>query len=463
VNQKLDVASALLDAGADATIASNDGTTTLMECFDVGMARRLLGLGVEVNARRASGENALLLACGRGDVEMASVLLDSGARRDDNDVWKAPLQGACRNGQTEVVALLLRSPGPSGRDNEVQWRCWLHEIHSGQTALHVAVEEGHVGCVQALVDAGFDVNTRNREEAPALHYAKDVEIARILLDAGATDLFCILRNTATSLALQDPTRVEILRLLLQRFPDCESPDRPLLHDAMEAGNLEGVRLLLAARPLGYVNTKALYGGHTALCACENEEMMRLLLELGADPRIVDNAGQTPLMMASNPACVRMLLDAAPDMVSIRDYWGRNALAHLSDSCDRYEALMELFRCCEEHGVDAGVDNKSNHGHPALHWAMVGANPRAVKLLLEKGADFLGSGREGTVLMMPFLQMRDGHGVPDPLDDKDSSECLTVVLDALLALGVEEVAGAVAGEAAEENREPDAKRRRTNKQ
>jgi ankyrin repeat protein len=268
-----------------------------------------------------------------------------------------------------------------------------------------------------------------------------------------------------SLALQDPTRVEILRLLLQRFPDCESPEYPLLFDAARAGNVEAVRLLVEVRPPGYIGIKD-EDGYTALFACNTPDMVRLLLELGADPRAADINGQTPIMACINPACVRLLLDAAPDQVSIRDDEGRTAMMHLSRDY-HHEALEELFRYCEEHGIDDGVNNKAKNGDTALHMAMASRNPRAVKLLLDKGAEVLGSRRDSmTVLMEPFVLLHPPPTKSIEIDVwqtdtnswwkavLDTSVCLKAVLEAVLAHGAE---------AADEDRDPYAKRRKTNKQ
>jgi ankyrin repeat protein len=351
--------------------------TPLMECTDVGLVRRLLELGVDVNARSRCGDTALLVACQRGNIEMASFLLTCGARTDAGGHWDILLRDACRAGRTKMVTLLLT----------------------------------------------FDNIT--------------------------------LYHDTISLALQDPARVEILRLLLQRFPDCESPGRPLLHEAMKVGNLKAVRMLVEIRPPGYVDTRGLEGC-TPLFNCYKPVVMRLLLELGADPRAADINGQTPITACRNPACVRLLLEAAPDLVCRRDDEGWNAVMHMSCSGDRYEALEELFRYCEEHGIDAGVNNKANNGDTALHIAMSTVNnPRVVKLLLEKGADALASGCDGmTVLMKPFRgPMPLPTGFQMPVERPAwTSVSLEAVLDAVLAQCAEATV-----------EDPDAKRRRTNKQ
>jgi ankyrin repeat protein len=124
-SSNIEVALALLGAGANVAIASNDGTTALTACSGVGMMERLLELGLDIHARDEDGMDALLLACRRGDVEVVSLLIEHRASvytRDD----------------AGVTAL-------------------MHACYGGHMR-HVAVEEDHPSCLQALVDASADVN-----------------------------------------------------------------------------------------------------------------------------------------------------------------------------------------------------------------------------------------------------------------------------------------------------------------
>jgi ankyrin repeat protein len=454
-NGNLDVASELLSVGADATIASNDGTTALTACSDVGMAERLLDLGLDIHARCEGGMDALLLACKRGDAEMATMLLSRGAGVYTRDHTGATaLMHACDGGHAEVVKLLLEQK--PHEDAENRWDEWTHAPRNdGITALHLAAHGGCVGCVQALVDAGVDVNVLianvlgvnvmgvnhlGGDGSTPLHCAENVEVARILLDAGAEDLANNIDVTAASLACGIPDRIEILRLLLERFPDCGSPIRPLLFYAVENSNLEAVRALVAARPPGYVNIRDTLD-LTALHMAMDPETARLLLELGADPRAVDKRGHTVLMGLGNVDFARLLLETAPDSVNARDLKGRTALMHLSCSPTDHKVLQELLRFIEERGIDAEVNHRDVNGDTALHMAMMGGNHLSVPLLLEKGAKVLGSGyEEMTVLMKLFMsdeaiESTYPHicwhisNIPEvnPWDNPDVDECLRIVL------------------------------------
>jgi ankyrin repeat protein len=431
-----EVASALIDAGADASLASSNGTTSLMVCHDVALAKRLLDLGVDLHAKNEGGMNALLLACQSGCAEVVSLLLERGADRCSQDSsGKTGLVHACQRGCAAVLEVLLeRGPQPGDCDRSA-WVAWLGA--GGVPALHCAVRAGSARCVQALISAGADVHATDRDGVSALQLVRDVDMARILLDAGAGE--ADEGVSATALVCQDPARTEVLRLLLQRFPDSGPEEGSYLVDAADAGNLEVVRVLLDERPVGYVN-KQDSRGCTALSGCSHPAVVRLLLERGADPRIVDNKGKTPLMNVMKSACVRPLLEAAPDLVGMRDLEGRTAtahLAHLSPRDSMFSPLEELFLFCEEHGIDADINNKDVNGETALQKAIIWGNSVSMMLLLEKGAEVLGSDGKGmTTLMMLFMTASPHGGFrrTTAMPDAATNACLRVMLDTVLRCG-----------------------------
>jgi hypothetical protein len=176
-------------------------------------------------------------------------------------------------------------------------------------------------------------------------------------------------------------------------------------------------------------------------------MMQVLLQLGADPHIVDNEGVSPLMHISNAACVRLLPEAAPDLILVRDLKGRTALMHLSYCDRRHHVLKELLLYCKEHRLDACVNSKDINGDTALHIAMVARNVRAVKLLLNAGSNVICSGCEGTTaLMKPFVDedvVSSAYaGIPlNPYiratakkKDAESDVCLKALLNAVFLCG-----------------------------
>jgi hypothetical protein len=76
----------LLNAGAHVNAVTHDGTTALIAAViqgsNPGAVKTLLDAGAGVNARRSDGSTALWHAAQRGDLRVASLLLDHGADRE---------------------------------------------------------------------------------------------------------------------------------------------------------------------------------------------------------------------------------------------------------------------------------------------------------------------------------------------------------------------------------------------
>jgi ankyrin repeat protein len=119
---------------------------------------------------------------------------------------------------------------------------------------------------------------------------------------------------------------------------------------------------------------------------DNEAMVvKELLQAGANPRSATNDGETPLKRCQTPEAVKMLVDAAPDLVNHTCNKGRRALAHLASRA----TLEELFASCARHKIQVDVNHKDVNGDTALYMAMLRwGGPEAVKLLLDKGAEVL---------------------------------------------------------------------------
>jgi ankyrin repeat protein len=118
------------------------------------------------------------------------------------------------------------------------------------------------------------VDSRSKDGFTALHFAcffAQPEAARLLLDSGA----------AADAAAANPTQV---------MP---------LHSAASARNLEAVRLLLERGAPSIVNARQQRGWVPIHAAAQNGDrpMVELLLQHGADPKLANDEGKTPSMVA----------------------------------------------------------------------------------------------------------------------------------------------------------------------
>jgi catechol 2,3-dioxygenase-like lactoylglutathione lyase family enzyme len=169
--------------------------------------------------------------------------------------------------------------------------------------LHLAADGGHLACVELLLRRGFEVNRRDKSDnATALHWAAyggSVEVVTRLLDAGADidgegdDHEMNVIGWATS--LQRVNR-EVAELLLARGA------KPTIFAAIALGRadlvrslVEGDRRLLARRMSRLEHRRAPL--HVAVLT-NQPDPVALLLELGADPGMQDDRGNTPLNYTS---------------------------------------------------------------------------------------------------------------------------------------------------------------------
>ena len=169
-----------------------------------------------------------------------------------------------------------------------------------------------------------------------------------------------------------------LERLLQKPLD---PNGEGLVLAVKEGHLEVVRLLLEA---GADKDAANTDGSTALFfAAQNGhlEVVRLLLEAGADKDAADTDGWTALHIAAQEGhleVVRLLLEAGIDTDAAEDTDGWTALLLAS-----WKGHLEVARLLLEAGADK--DAADTYGQTALRVAIYQRHLEVLRLLCEAGA------------------------------------------------------------------------------
>ena len=113
----------------------------------------LLQEGTDPNEAQGDGMSALHWAAAHGDVEIASLLLERGARTEALTRLgrHTPLHVAIRAGRAEVVVALLTA----GADPTAV-------TDTGATALHFAAGAGNADAIRVLVNAGRSSTPANR-------------------------------------------------------------------------------------------------------------------------------------------------------------------------------------------------------------------------------------------------------------------------------------------------------------
>lgn len=246
----------------------------------------LLENGANPNAMSVWGELAITLAVKKGNSRLARVLLDHGA--NVNGSVGEPLVIAVKDGRTDLLDLLLsKRANPNSTDSMMKY---------------------------VLVTAIFN---------------KRLDLARRLLAAGA-DLNIVhgqglLIEALKSNKLTETERVEAAQMLLEYGAPVNTTNAdypPAICHALKGGIIELIILILLHKPT--LKDLKMDSGETLLTyaiGMSRRELVMLLVTHGADPNEKDSKGRTSVQVAlvrKDFDMVRLLLEAGADAKSTRE-------------------------------------------------------------------------------------------------------------------------------------------------
>jgi ankyrin repeat protein len=389
----------LIGAGANVNVRNNYGVSPLSlaaKQANPNILGQLMKAGADPNDKINyinADETPLMHAARAGNVDAVNMLIFAGAQINARESWngQSPLHWAAAEGHGAVVEALIEG----GADIR-------QRSNAGTTPFMFAVRKGDMRSVKAFLAAGSDANEKRVDLATPLLVAiinGHEDLVDLLLEKGANPNH---EGGTTDLSVQG-SRARPIRITLKtpsyrdQLKDVgteggngaqNSWGRPLqaaihaanwhISDEFVSINIDRMRVIKSLLKHGAdVNARntdmeprwsgARYRrrqvGLTPFLAAARQadlEVMRLLLEHGADPKANTPLNITPLMLAAGIA------------------WASN-----QDRASEEQVLETVKMLVEELGAD--VNFVADTGETAMHAASYRGANSVVQYLFDKGA------------------------------------------------------------------------------
>ena len=412
----LETADALLREGASAIAINRYGATPLSEAVRIGKApliEKLLEAGADPNTLvTAQAETVLMKASRDGNADAVKVLLEHGAEVNvkENFRGQTAVMWASAEGHADIVKLLaahgadlnLRSYDRDPTLPKMEAGTPNAPIaRGGLTALLFASRQGEIETVLALLDAKADINAVDSDGNNALVLATlngHYDLTQLLIDRGA-DPNIAAKNGRTALY----TAVEMHDVDWSPRPARKETDKTTSMDIIHAlldhkANVNAQ--LTAPAPIEKhaqdMGDKTIGAGATPFTRAARSadvELMHLLLDKGADPKLVGKDNQTALMVAA----------------------GLNWNDHIKGT--EAEALQAV-QLCVSLGLD--VNAATDKGETALQGAAKRGADSITKYLVEKGVNVNARNKRGFTALDLAMGKGGYNGAPGPVHDASAA-------------------------------------------
>jgi ankyrin repeat protein len=392
----------LLRAGANVALANHYGATPMSLAAEVGnteMLKLLLEAGANADSPNPDGQTALLAVARTGNVAAAQLLLDHGATVDAKERWggqTALMWASARRHPKMMELLIAKGADVNARSIDRDYQRHIQAEgrpksldSGGLTPLMYAARENCMTCVDVLLNHKVDIDLPDPDGVSPLLVAimnANWDLARRLIDAGADvnqwdiygesplqtaiDLRARIDGGRASIDAPNATKgIEIVKLLLERGAN---PDMQLF---FQPANARGAVYTRGVTPLIRAAVNA------------DLEVVRLLLEHGADATIATADRQTPIH------------------------------AVLAGRAVEPQAL-ELIKVLQKAGTDVNVIALINHreeirGGTALHYAVRKRYKTVIKELASFGINMNAVDQDGLTALdytqsrgfMPFMALQ----------------------------------------------------------
>jgi len=401
---------ALIRAGAKVNAANRYGMTPIILAAQNGdplLLAALLKAGANPNSTLPEGQTALMTAARTGNVESIKMLAETGAKIDAKEEWQgqtALMWAASQNNAAAVRTLIDLGADKNERSKLLSFAEFKFETsgmaitvlpRGGWTPLMYAARDGAIDSVRTLAEAKAELNASDPDGTTALMYAilnAHFDTAAILIDKGADPNVADITGTTALYAAVD---MHTLGPMLSR-PSPKLVDKldaadiaKLLIDHGADVNARLKRPILGRHHLP-TGDASLGEGTTALAraAKSNDlQLMRMLLDAGADPKLTLKDRTTPLMIAAAGGAV---VGAYAIAIPVTE-----------------DSSIEAIKLCLERGVDVNAFNTS--GTTALHSAVQRGAENVVRYLADHGAKLDMKNKQGRMPIDIAMGVGAGSG------------------------------------------------------
>lgn len=412
INLLIDKTKQLVTFGVDMNLSDSKGRNSLIvasRSCPVVLIKKLIDMGANIDHISSDEETALIIAASWNDIDVVSLLIDEHNVNKKNRYGNTALHMASISNVKQVVDLLIKSGADVSLMN-----------NAGMTALMLACQTGDIGIVQSLLRAGADVNVADNYGNTALILAakaNNTEIISVLMDEGA---IVNKKNTESESALMQLVshkNDKATELLLSYGAEIQADAIDVSWEvALSTGDLTAIKAWLNNAPdMALVDEK----GDSILhwkSIIKNEEILKILVENGADATRINSknetvlqhylnlgnwidrsyqGGKTRYIQTPDIKTVSLLSSASASLIDNFDESGETALISVTTNrgIKKIEDIEGLVRVLVDAGADINLVNK--YGKTNLRKAY----PRYIEILIKYGADVNAIDKEGVSELM----------------------------------------------------------------